>query len=74
MSHGVVREIEAIGEKGGKIFPYSSIKSLGRWGVWGYGDMGIWRPTPNPYQDGNIEKDLAMALRWKISLYRIKRI
>ncbi|WP_287308889.1 MULTISPECIES: hypothetical protein [unclassified Okeania] len=38
------------------------------------GSVGRWGPTPNPSQEGNIEKDLAMALRWNIFLYRIKQI
>ncbi|NET24363.1 hypothetical protein [Okeania sp. SIO1I7] len=30
-------------------------------GKWGDGGMGRWGPTPNPSQEGNIEKYLVMV-------------
>ncbi|NEN91728.1 MAG: hypothetical protein F6K48_23625 [Okeania sp. SIO3H1] len=49
-------------------------REMGRWGDremgrWGDGEMGRWEPTPNPSQEGDVEKDLTMALRWNIFLY-----
>ncbi|NEQ74350.1 MAG: hypothetical protein F6K23_15725 [Okeania sp. SIO2C9] len=39
---------------------------MGRWGDgemgrWGDGEMGRWGPTPNPSQEGKIEKYLVMV-------------
>ncbi|NES70902.1 MAG: hypothetical protein F6K24_39675 [Okeania sp. SIO2D1] len=42
---------------------------MGRWGDW---EIGRWADGNTPNAPRNIEKDLAMALRWNIFLYRIQ--
>ncbi|WP_202223777.1 hypothetical protein [Okeania sp. KiyG1] len=43
-------------------------------GRWVDGEMGRWEPTPNPSEEGNIEKYLVMVEDGTFFTCRIKRI